>query len=105
MRLSPENGRWGATDQGRTLTFSYDSDYTTSYEIGPPQVVEVPAGKFCGCVKALERFHRDKEEDSPVLWEIQTFWAPGVGKVKEIYKRADGTVVYELELVRFTVAR
>jgi hypothetical protein len=105
LRVDPENnGIWGQLDQTRELKFHYGTDYTTKYEIGP-NIVSVPAGEFVGCVKSSERFHQDEKEDSPLLWEVQSFWAPGVGKVKEVYRRADGTIVYQLELLRHSPAK
>ena len=76
--------------------------------------VVVPAGKFAGCMETVVKFFMSEEEiddsawgdlfdraDAPLLYETHTYWAPGVGMVREYQKTGDGKLAYDLALLEY----
>lgn len=60
--------------------------------------VEVPAGRFEGC---LEMVQKVKGTDEYKMWTIHSYFASGVGLVKEIQKDEKGNTTYTLELLKY----
>lgn len=74
----------------------------------PPKIVEPEKNAHLGKAekpaepqKPAEPGRDAKAMEPWVDWETHTFWAPGVGMVREYQKRPDGSIAYELELLKF----
>jgi len=73
--------------------------YTTRFEL---KTITVPAGTFTGCLETTEVYIH-KEDNQEIVWIIQCFWAPGVGKIKEVQisEPKTKTLLYTMELLSY----
>lgn len=73
-----------------------------------PETVQVPAGRFENCIKMVETCSRDKKgkdekKDKKFDWQIFSYYCPGVGLVYEKGVDQDDEVIYEMELVKYSL--
>ena len=106
LRFEFHDGKWGASE---VVGLSY-GNYRVEYRVPVNSAranafkgteIVVPAGKFLGCLETIEGIYKGSEEDSPLICQTHSFWAPGIGKVREYQKAADGNITYELNLLRY----
>lgn len=94
-------GEWGDS----WLEFAYSKNPCRYVYKTMGNEIKVAVGTFKNCIEVIEKVHKDAKEKSPLVWETHIFWAPEVGKVWEYQKLADGTITYELELLKFVPAK
>lgn len=81
------------------IEYTYTNSIRWIYDSLDLRSVTVPAGTFDGCVSVRAQLLEDKDPKNPkVAFETQSWWAPGVGMVKEIQTTPDGDTVYEMQL-------
>jgi len=59
--------------------------------------IQVPAGIFENCLEIIREFIGKG-------WKTYSYFAKNVGMVKEVRKKANGDIIYSLELMDFTIA-
>lgn len=67
---------------------------------GPMECVKVPAGEFVAV-----RVECEDGIDGPTPWRTTTWYAPGVGRIKTVYRDADGKATGESVLKSFTLGK
>ena len=100
IQVEYANGTWNKMH----VEYTFTDKRAFEYRIMGDTEVSVPAGKFSGCAKSIEKVLADDKENSAPLWEIHTFRCPGVGVVREYLKLPYGSIGYELQLVRYALA-
>jgi len=63
------------------------------------QSVTVPAGTFEDCFKTLVTI---RSKEGALRWQTHTFYAPGVGMVREYQELPNGSLTYRLDLLEFS---
>ena len=97
-----------------------DAYFTISPDLSETYVVSVPAGTFQGCVKQSMRMRPGKamSEDERFLfdiiggddplqkgWNTESYFAAGVGLVKQQQIAVDGKVLNTMELVSYSIVK
>ncbi|MFI5394459.1 MAG: hypothetical protein ACHQ9S_02900 [Candidatus Binatia bacterium] len=116
---------------GLGLDLSWDS-VTTAYDLGggngydvrqthralpEPRLIEVPAGRFTGCIRvdtmALHSNRRDGQYDSaPIVLYYSDWYAPNVGLIRSVQSNrndgepsSSGPFLSQIELIAYDVER
>jgi len=68
--------------------------------------INTPAGEFTNCITMVTRVEPEEgssDDDVESGWESYSYYAPGVGLVKEVQKDLDDNVNYTLELKSYNI--
>jgi hypothetical protein len=118
IHLKYWNGGWGNDVRTWHIIDMYDKRLVPIITYSSEeQEVSVPAGHFKQCLRTVLVAYMYSEDVPPedisnyfdkhkdmLLFETQTYWAPGVGMVREYQKLGDGRLAYDLELLKYDVA-